>query len=176
MRTSRTRSKTCNTMARTGRPPNNPDQFWEHVAIGGPDECRPWTGALNDGGYGRVRLAGRNLRAHRVAWTLKNGPIPEGLCVLHACDNRPCCNMAHLFLAGRGVNNADRHAKGRNPRPEQTRRTGTANGMARLTEKQVLEIRHRRSAGVLQRDLAKDYRVSEGMISMIITGRAWSHI
>ena len=76
--------------------------------------CRIWTGGtLKDGGYGRVRFAGKDARAHRVAWILANGPIPTGLVVCHACDNPPCVNVEHLFLGTHDDNMADMVAKGR---------------------------------------------------------------
>jgi len=83
--------------------------------------CLEWTGATNDGGYGRIKVNGENALTHQLAWELTNGPIPEGLCVLHHCDNPPCCQTeptedypdGHLFLGTRVDNNADRDTKGR---------------------------------------------------------------
>ncbi len=76
------------------------ERFWPRVRSGGPDECWEWTGACGDGldGYGRVGMDGRVLRTHRVAYELTYGPIPDGLWVLHSCDNPPCCNPRHLSL------------------------------------------------------------------------------
>ena len=71
--------------------------------------CIEWTGRCNDGGYGTW---GRKL-AHRLAWVEANGPIPAGMCVLHACDNPPCINVDHLWLGTQADNAADRESKGR---------------------------------------------------------------
>jgi hypothetical protein len=60
-----------------------------------------------------VRWEGRTRGAHRVAWTLTYGPIPKNLCVLHHCDNKPCCNPAHLFLGTKVDNARDMIVKGR---------------------------------------------------------------
>jgi hypothetical protein len=87
-----------------------PERFWarvEKLSTG----CWEWSGFRNlaRGGYGYVE--GR--RAHRVAWELANGPIPEGLHVCHRCDNPPCCNPSHLWL-GTDLDNArDKIAKRR---------------------------------------------------------------
>lgn len=76
--------------------------------------CLLWTGSRNAKGYGTISVAtGKPGFTHRVAWELKNGPIADGLCVLHKCDTPACCNVDHLFLGTRADNNADMLAKGR---------------------------------------------------------------
>ena len=76
----------------------------------GPDECWPWLGRLDSDGYG---MFGQSEKAHRAAYEDQVGPIPRGLFVLHRCDNRPCCNGAHLFPGTQQDNLADMRAKGR---------------------------------------------------------------
>ncbi len=75
--------------------------------------CRNWTGCRDPRGYGRLCIRGLPRLAHRAMWTLTNGKIPDGLCVLHRCDNPACCNIEHLFLGTRADNNADKMTKGR---------------------------------------------------------------
>ncbi len=78
--------------------------------------CLLWVGALDRGGYGVIRIGGRRgntLKAHRVAWTEANGPIPAGLFVCHSCDVRNCIEPAHLWLGTQADNNRDMFAKGR---------------------------------------------------------------
>ena len=75
--------------------------------------CSEWTGATDDDGYGRRRWRGKVRKAHRVAWEIAYGPIPEGAKVLHRCDNPPCIEPTHLFLGTQADNVADMIAKGR---------------------------------------------------------------
>lgn len=73
---------------------NDPDPFWSRVAK--TDACWEWTGSRTAGGYGNLRAGGGNDYAHRVAYRLAKGPIPQGLVIDHLCRNRACCNPAHL--------------------------------------------------------------------------------
>jgi len=76
------------------------------------DDCFEWRGGKSEG-YGRKHFNGRTQFTHRIAWEWANGPIPEGMCVLHTCDNRACCNPNHLFLGTKGDNARDMCSKGR---------------------------------------------------------------
>jgi hypothetical protein len=85
--------------------------FWSQIdRSGGPDACWPWRGRADSDGYGQVF---RFRKAHRVAYELAVGPIPDGHGVLHRCDNPPCCNPKDLFTGTQAVNSADMIAKGR---------------------------------------------------------------
>jgi hypothetical protein len=77
--------------------------------------CTEWKGARQKNGYGRAYdvVSKRTVLAHRLAWEDAHGPIPEGMCVLHRCDNRACVKVAHLFLGTRADNTRDMHDKGR---------------------------------------------------------------
>ena len=121
--------------------PRVAERFRAKVDERGDDECWLWCGARTKDGYG-ILSAGRRgdppLRAHRVAYELHYGPVPEGLHVLHTCDNPPCCNPAHLYAGTNAQNIADKVARGRQSR---TALQGSRNPCAVLNETIVREIR-----------------------------------
>lgn len=151
-------------------------RFWAKVNRDGPvvrdelGECWEWTGAkLRGQGYGRVVVAGREVLAHRLAWTLTYGEPPPGLCVCHHCDNRLCTRPAHLFIGTRADNNADRHVKGRSrgPRSENS-------PMVRLSADDVEQIRKMHQLGAhSQERIGQMFGVSQPTVSQIVLGRTW---
>jgi hypothetical protein len=133
----------------------------------GADGCILWTGTTSPDGYGRIWVEGRIEGAHRLAYALANGPIPDGAYVLHRCDVRACCNAAHLFLGDHAANMADMDAKGRRASLH-----GASNPRAKLTPEQVAEIRG--LTGVIsQRVLGERFGISKTMVRHIIKGRRW---
>lgn len=88
------------------------DHLFERKLLRKPNGCVEYTGARSHG-YGRVKRSGKMLLAHRYAWELVNGPIPDGMFICHKCDNPPCCNMDHLFIGSHSDNMKDAHKKGR---------------------------------------------------------------
>lgn len=166
--------------------------FWERVNKSTDDACWPWTRARNSRGYGSlghrpVPHVKMSLSAHRVAFELSHGPIPDGYCVCHACDNPGCCNPRHLFLGTVADNNADRSRKGRTARPgvgnwrAYADRSNTPRGethpRAKLTEAQVREIKRMLADRTLtQRSIAAQFGVTQSSVMMINTGRQWKHV
>jgi hypothetical protein len=86
-------------------------EFWDRVDDSG--DCWLWQGYRDRDGYGKVRYANKTTVAHRVAWMLTIGPIPDALLVLHHCDNPSCVRPDHLFLGTPRDNIHDSIAKGR---------------------------------------------------------------
>jgi hypothetical protein len=150
-------------------------RFWSKVDVREPDACWEWQAYRGDKGYGQFGI-GRHLeKASRVAWALSHEGVFPKLCVLHQCDNPPCCNPAHLFLGTKALNNADMRAKGRG-KHEHLRMVGEAHVRAVLTEEQVISIRQRFDAGERGSDLAAEYGVKHATISAICYGRLWKHV
>jgi hypothetical protein len=130
--------------------------------------CLEWTGAPSNTGYGKLKINGKELLAHRVAYMLRFGAISEAQCVLHKCDNRLCIDTDHHFLGTRVDNNADMVSKGRQAK-------GTKNFHARLTEQDVLDIRSL-SEVFSQKELAILFRVGQPLISRIVTRKRWRYL
>lgn len=103
----------CSRVCRdTGRAGTLEERFWRKVQKA--DGCWLWTGALFTAGYGKFTVKHQELEgAHRMAWLLTFGAIPDGLQVCHACDNPPCCNPKHLMLGTTAANHIDARLKGR---------------------------------------------------------------
>ena len=119
------------------------------------------------------RFDGKIRRAHRVSFLLNVGEIPEGMSVLHSCDNPPCVNPRHLRLGTQQDNMDDRMERD----GYRSVAKGEANGFSKFTREQVIEIRDRHArGGVTQRTLAKEYGMSQAQVSKIILRQAWASI
>lgn len=143
---------------------------------GGPEACWPWLRSRKPSGYGHIGVAEGGERwdviAHRLAYVLMVGPIPDGLDVLHSCDNPPCCNPAHLFVGTRRDNNRDKAAKGRANAP-----SGSGHHKARLSEAAVADIRRRLDSGkATAAELATEYGTTAATVRRAGRGALWRHV
>lgn len=148
--------------------------YWPKVdTSAGPDLCWPWIGKRDPNGYGNFDAHPGMRSAHRFAYFLAHGEIPEGMFVCHRCDNPPCQNPGHLFLGTQADNMADMWGKGRAVTPF---RNGSGNPLAKLTEQSVREIRRLVSEGVPQKELAALHGVSRPTISLVVSRKLWAHV
>jgi len=116
-------------------------------------------------------------KAHRISYELNVGPIPDGLNVLHHCDNPPCVNPAHLWVGTHADNVADKVAKGRQRwGMSGYGRHGETHPTAKLTEEQAVEARALYGAGVSQAEIAGRFGVSQPTIFGLVSGRTWKHL
>ena len=129
-------------------------------------QCVEWDGHRDEDGYGRLSVDGRMMSSHREAWVRTFGPIPEGLCVLHKCDNPPCVNPEHLFLGTHQENMRDRDQKGRAS-------GGRTKPNAKLRPVDVETIRTLLADGSRPVELARTYGVCRNVISDIKLGKTW---
>jgi hypothetical protein len=143
-------------------------RFCSKVDFSG-DGCWPWLGGHDHYGYGKFRINEKvSLRASRIAVQLSRGPIPNGMHVLHTCDNRCCVNPSHLFLGTNRDNVRDRVAKRRNGDHK-----GVKNGRSKLTAEQVDSIRTEYRPRASYVKFARRYGVSASTIRNIVKGRNW---
>jgi hypothetical protein len=143
------------------------DRFWSYVQ---PVEgCWVWGGPIEASGYGFMGAYSGYVKAHRFSWTLHNGPISDGLFVLHTCDNPPCVNPTHLFLGTARDNSDDKHLKGRANPPR-----GEKHWRAVLTEDLVREIR--RWPDENGRVLARRLGVPYSTMMHVRYGKSWKWV
>ena len=135
------------------------------------DACWEWTGYRNRKGYGQIKADGRMVATHRQAFLLRRGPIPEGMHVLHRCDNPPCVNPDHLFLGSNDDNVAERVRKGRSGR-----NAGASASTAKLTEDDVRRIRRMASLGMTNLEIAEAFPVNDRSISNIVRHKTWKEV
>lgn len=171
-----------------------------------PNGCWEWTAGTTNDGYGRFYNGKKFIRAHRWAYEHFVGPIMEGMCVCHRCDNRKCVNPEHLWVGTNADNIADRVTKGRSARgkkhsetichqlqmhPEliakgdrngsktcpESRPRGECHYKAKLTSEIVVKARGEYASGQYSfQQLADKYGVTRCAISHAINGRTWKHI
>lgn len=136
--------------------------------------CLEWTASCFKGGYGKFKVPGGHLAAHRVAWTLAYGDIPDGMVIAHHCDNPRCTNSEHLFCATPSDNMRDMTAKGRGGGRPILR--GEQHHSAKLTGAQVIEMRSDKWAGKPCSEIAAHFGISASNAGRILCRVTWTHI
>lgn len=150
-------------------------RFWEKVDIRSDDECWPWLAGVSKGGYGAFQDGTRLVKAHRMAYALRFGALPEwdghakGVCVCHRCDVSLCCNPSHLFLGTSADNNTDRHNKGR----DAVQMVGVLATNVKLSDDDIRAIRKDTRT---QKVLGAIYSVHPNWIGLIRLRKVWGHV
>jgi hypothetical protein len=153
--------------------PTFPARFFSKIRF--TKSCWLWTSPKANTGYGQIGSGKRKsklLSAHVASWILHFGKKPAGLFVCHDCpdgDQKLCVNPAHLWLGTTDQNMKDAANKGRTPK-------GERHGRAKLTNKQIKEIRSRRMAKMKHAEIARIYGVGRENIGMILRGKTWKHV
>lgn len=168
--------------------PEAVDRFFNKVSFGTPNDCWEWVGAQKPSGYGNLRYKNTYYLAHRFAYAIFEGDLPDDKYVCHHCDHPPCVNSSHLFLGTAKENTRDMMKKGRDgfqkncatgkdsgqhTHPEK-RMYGEKNGNALLDWDTVDEMRQRyENEDLTYDDLAEEYGVSISTISLVIRKERW---
>lgn len=187
----------CSTSCASSWPPPE-TRFWANVEKTG--SCWLWTGSLMTSGYGRMAVKGRHVGAHRFAYEIQNGPIPDGLNVCHSCDVKRCVRGDHLWLGDARANVHDALKKGRlrtgdrhplRVNPERAARgersgyrlhpehypKGEARWGAKLTSSAVIAMRNEYAGGDISfKALAAKYGVTAMAAHHAVRGKTWKHV
>ena len=140
-----------------------------HVEIDERTGCWLWQRSVDQGGYGKIGVDGRTMKAHRVSYALFVGDIDEGMMILHSCDTPRCINPDHLSQGTHEENMREKVERGRAPRGEQ-------HVAAKLTADDVAEIKRLRATGEWsQSRLARKFGISPTQVWRIAHGYKWAH-
>lgn len=136
--------------------------------------CQEWEFSVDGSGYGQVKSGpNKGRRIHRLVWAEVHGPIPDGMCACHHCDNPRCINIDHLFLGTHTDNMRDMAAKGRGVSPDVR---GERHVGHKLTDADVRDIRSRVAVGANQHALAREYGVAVSLICLVVNRKRWRHV
>ncbi len=170
----RSDAKYCSIPCRAAAKTKPLETIWNFVDVRNDNECWPWIGKKLPTGYGTIQIAGKQRRAHRVAWAVANNvdirTLPSDTHIMHSCDNRVCCNPKHLSAGTALENIRDMIKKGRkvsNPK------RGEQNPKAKLTEADVRAIR---ADTRTIKQIAKDYGIHFSLVSLIKRNKVWKFI
>jgi hypothetical protein len=147
------------------------ERFWKYVKKGGENDCWEWVGAKNKNNYGIIKIGGRkgkNMIASRFSYELHKGKIPDGLHVLHSCDNPPCVNPKHLCRGTQKKNMKDMMEKERGNKAK-----GEKCSLAKLSQNEVFQIRNMYKNGTKWKNLSLIYGVSIRNIAYIVSKKTW---
>ncbi len=156
----------------------DPQRFWNHVECKADSDCWIWNGYFRSSGYGAFYNKGKIYRAHRVAYAITHGSVPNGKLICHACDNPACVNPAHLFAGTAKDNIQDSVSKGRHSSSRGMGKKFTSEYRPKrsykLTETQVREIKALcQVKQITKKQIAEVYGVTPTQISRIASEKSW---
>ena len=161
-------SRSCVTCDGTSSIPiSTAQRFWNRVDKSG--DCWLWLGFKDAAGYGTFSRRNKTHRAHRIAWELTYGSIPDGLVICHRCDCPSCVKVDHLFLGTNADNNRDKVTKNRHVK-------GSKVGTSKLTSCQVAKIRQLNKQGMLPSKIAPLFGISHTNVCRILKKESWNHL
>lgn len=140
--------------------------------------CWEWNGRPRENGYCRSTYKRVNWYIHRLSYVAFLGFIPDGYDVCHKCDNRKCCNPAHLFIGTRLDNMRDAVKKGRQAKGEKLsiKKMGENSVLAKLTSDDVINIRKLHFDGIKTIEIAKKFNITADNIRRIVRRDTWRNI
>jgi hypothetical protein len=138
-------------------------RFLDKVDMSG--DCWEWMGTPNKDGYGSFKCNGKMYLAHRIAFVLEFGQLDDRLCICHTCDNTLCVNPRHLWMGTNGENQQDKASKGRV--------VGELNPRAKVSNRQMQEIRNRFTQGESVKRLAAEFNYSRHHLYKMLRGDQW---
>jgi hypothetical protein len=144
------------------------ERFLDKVVMVPEAGCWLWMGYTTKDGHGKFWHLGAMPTAHRASWAIFNGPIPEGMQVLHKCDVACCVNPHHLYLGTNQDNVRDRVARGRSAPVDKENAPN-----AKLSPEAVAAIRRKYAMGSTQWDLSYEFKISRSQIGNIVNNRQW---
>lgn len=152
------------------------DRFWRNVKVGVDNDCWIWvSGCKTKKGYGVILEGGRGTKVHythRYSYRIHKGQIPEGILVLHSCDNPSCVNPSHLFLGTQSDNMNDMISKNRRLRSGPLKGTGAKSKLSTL---QLIALRE--DAKIMtQQKLAEKYGIGQNTVSRILRGKSCQNL
>lgn len=156
------------------------DDFWSNVKEDSVTGCWNWLRCVNSSGYGSLKVNGITTLAHRYAYYRAVGPLqlhingvnkPDTELVLHSCDNRLCCDPAHLRTGTNHDNQKEAYARKRKTQPK-----GSLHVNSKLNNADIKNIRSAHTKGMTQVSLAAIYHVSQHCISLITRKETYTNV
>lgn len=131
--------------------------------------CWLWQKCCQSNGYGIIRVKGKNIKTHRLSYSIFKGEIPKGQIIRHICDIKKCCNPDHLILGTQQDNVNDREFRNRGAK-------GSKSPNTILKEKDIIDILKMHKNGYNGVKISKKYNIHKNSVYNILNGKTWRHV